>query len=396
MHENILFDRVKTLIGQYDQSKPFAIYLKDFFKKNPQMGARDRRETRDYCFHFLRLGRNLFGLEFINRLAVASFLCSAKKSQSLEILLHQHSSFSIEQIELPIEEKIKIVENVHTDFNLALIFFDKELLEKSIDQIAFFRSFLIQPLVWVRVKTGCKNDFVNELTEKNIPYREEDDLIFSFAAGQSLEGLASFTNGLFEIQDLNSGNIGNFLHPQKDDKWWDVCAASGGKSLLLVDKQPDIFILATDVRENILKNYSLRMKKIGFQGYVKQTIDLTERSINPSDRFDGIIADVPCSGSGTWARSPENLMVDHEKNVLKFYQPLQRKIVTNAVEHLKSDGIFIYSTCSVFTAENTDNVNYFLQHLSLELVETQLLKGYEIKADSLFVAIFRKVTKNKE
>ena len=67
MRENILYDRVKNLILAYDFAKPFAIYLKEFFRANRQMGARDRRETRDFCFNYLRIGKNLPQENFINR-----------------------------------------------------------------------------------------------------------------------------------------------------------------------------------------------------------------------------------------------------------------------------------------------------------------------------------------
>ena len=172
-----------------------------------------------------------------------------------------------------------------------------------------------------------------------------------------------------------------------------MCAASGGKSLCLIDKEPNIYILATDIRENILKNYSHRMRKNDFSGYEIQKIDLTKKSIDPGDRFDGIIADVPCTGSGTWARSPEHLLNNHAKNVLQFYQPLQRKLVENSIVNLRENGQLIYSTCSVFASENEENVAYFLEKLPLKLKEMKTLEGYEMKADSLFVASFVKISK---
>lgn len=393
MRENILFDRVKKLVEAYDHSKPFAFYLKDFFRANPQMGARDRRETRDYCYHLLRIGKNLPELPFNERLALAAFICSEKLFASLEVLLTNHSELTSHDVERPLIEKLELVKSKYPEFKLDLIFPNIELLSNEIDKEKFLLSFLIQPRVYIRIRKGFEVVVEAELNELKIAFTKESELIYSFAAAQSLEQLKNYTEGNFEIQDLNSAAIINYLHPNKDDKWWDVCAASGGKSLLLVEKESDLFILATDVRENILKNYSQRMKKVHFSGYAVQKIDLTQKSIDAAERFDGLIADVPCSGSGTWARSPENLMEDQRKNVRKFYQPLQRTIVEKAIPHLRETGTFIYSTCSVFAAENEENVRYFEEKLPLQLIEMKCLKGYENRADSLFVAVFKKVSK---
>lgn len=393
MRENILYDRVKNLILAYDFAKPFAIYLKEFFRANRQMGARDRRETRDFCFNYLRIGKNLPQENFINRLAIASFLCSEKNSTSLEYLISNHSVLSINDIGLDLDKKIELVKAQFPDFSLDLLFTDHQLLGEQINKEKFERSLLIQPRVWIRIKKGFQDVVVDELKSLDIPFQNEEINILSFNPTQNLEQLKSFIAGNFEIQDINSGKIADFFTPQKDDKWWDMCAASGGKSLCLIDKEPNIYILATDIRENILKNYSHRMRKNDFSGYEIQKIDLTKKSIDPGDRFDGIIADVPCTGSGTWARSPEHLLNNHAKNVLQFYQPLQRKLVENSIVNLRENGQLIYSTCSVFASENEENVAYFLEKLPLKLKEMKTLEGYEMKADSLFVASFVKVSK---
>ncbi len=358
------------------------------------MGARDRRETRDFCYHFLRLGNNLNDEKFHTKLAVASFLCSNSESQSLSILLSEHSSLPINELNSELNKKIEIVKGLFPDFDPLNIFPDKELLSDEVDVNSFCNSFLIQPRVYIRIRKKYTVEVRSELKELEIPFDETDDQVLSFAPMQKLEHLKSYDNGFFEIQDLNSQKISNFLEPKKNDVWWDACAASGGKSLALIDKEEDIHLLATDVRENILKNYSIRMRKVGFQGFNTQMIDLSKKSIDPSERFEGILADVPCTGSGTWSRSPENLLKNHRAKVTEIFQPLQRKIVHNVINHLRAGGILIYSTCSVFKAENEENVDYFLKNLPLKLKQKELLKGYEKKSDSLFVASFEKVSVN--
>ena len=105
--------------------------------------------------------------------------------------------------------------------------------------------------------------------------------------------------------------------------------------------------------------------------------------------YDGMLADVPCSGSGTWSRNPENLAF-FDENQLPAYRTNQEHIVTEAIKHLRSGGTLVYMTCSVFAIENEDMVAFILQNLNLVLVHSELVKGYENKADSMFYAIFRK------
>ena len=59
MHEESLIRRVKTLAEEYAFVQPFANYLKKYFRNHPEMGARDRRETRDWSINRLRIGKNL-------------------------------------------------------------------------------------------------------------------------------------------------------------------------------------------------------------------------------------------------------------------------------------------------------------------------------------------------
>ena len=103
-----------------------------------------------------------------------------------------------------------------------------------------------------------------------------------------------------------------------------------------------------------------------------------------------IIADVPCTGSGTWSRTPEQLFFFDEKDISK-YSSLQKKILTNTIPRLKAGGWLLYVTCSVFREENEGNVKFIEETFAVSLQKQELLIGYEIKADTLFVALFRKM-----
>ena len=100
-----------------------------------------------------------------------------------------------------------------------------------------------------------------------------------------------------------------------------------------------------------------------------------------------IIADVPCSGSGTWARTPEQLYFFKEDKI-EYYNKLQKNILSGVIPFMKPGGSLLYITCSVFSKENEEVVNYIVENHKLKLVKMELITGYKEKADTLFVALF--------
>jgi 16S rRNA (cytosine967-C5)-methyltransferase len=103
--------------------------------------------------------------------------------------------------------------------------------------------------------------------------------------------------------------------------------------------------------------------------------------------YDLVICDAPCSGSGTWGRTPEQLFF-FSIDKLNHYSSLQKKIVSNAVKGLKKGSCLLYITCSVFIAENEEVVNFIQKQFALQLVNQQYYVGYDKKADTLFAALF--------
>ena len=73
-----------------------------------------------------------------------------------------------------------------------------------------------------------------------------------------------------------------------------------------------------------------------------------------------------------------------------MYVAMQQQIVNNVIPQLKQGGTFIYITCSVFKKENEDIVNFIKEKFHLQLLQMELLKGYDKKADSMFVAVFKR------
>jgi 16S rRNA (cytosine967-C5)-methyltransferase len=197
------------------------------------------------------------------------------------------------------------------------------------------------------------------------------------------------------IQDYNSQqtlNLTSYMKRETPDIFvWDCCAASGGKSILAFDLLKNIRLTVSDTRKNILDNLKKRFAKAGIKNYHAFVSDLSvslpQSSMSKKQHL--IIADVPCSGSGTWARTPEQLSFFTKKKI-EDYSILQQKIVSNAIKILNENGYFLYITCSVFKKENEDNIDFIQRNLNLHLIKSEYLEGYQMQADTLFAALFQK------
>src|SRR5690606_33804989 len=191
--------------------------------------------------------------------------------------------------------------------------------------------------------------------------------------------------------------VGNFLldgirkagiDPGEIKKVWDCCAASGGKSILVNDLLGNIELTVSDVRESILVNLHKRFRTAGIKKYDPFVADLTKKKAKiqmEKEGMDLVIADVPCSGSGTWGRTPEQLRYFDCKQIDE-YVTRQERIVRNTYPCLKKGGLLLYVTCSVYGRENEEQVRKFEED-GMQVISTGVLKGR--KADTMFCGLVK-------
>lgn len=379
-----------SILERYDGKEPFHLYLKKYFSVNKKHGSRDRKIISSLCYNSFRLGMAVSsGITFTERFLLATFLIEQKASKILTELKPEWNKMIGENL----LAKIDLVKNI---FNPSGIFPFADELSNEIDRGLFNLSFLIQPKLFIRIRPGKKELVVNKLKKTNIFFEVLKDHCLAFSNSEKISNVLSIDQEVV-IQDYNSQQTEDLLKhewkkPEEKFLLWDCCAASGGKSILANDLFKGARLTVSDTRKNILQNLQLRFQRAGIVNYTSFIADLAatlpvEKVKKP---FDVIIADVPCSGSGTWARTPEQLLFFDPKEI-KRYAKLQQKIVMNVAGYLKSNGFLLYITCSVFKNENEENVSFFEEKTGLQLIKSQYLKGYEMQADTLFVALFKKI-----
>jgi 16S rRNA (cytosine967-C5)-methyltransferase len=266
----------------------------------------------------------------------------------------------------------------------------KEKISGQLDALMFERSFLIQPDVYLRLRPGKDRQVKHKLIQAGIPFQEINQECLALENSTSIDKVITLDQEAV-IQDLNSQQViqpvDRVFEKQQSFSVWDCCAASGGKSILLADHFLAARLTVSDIRESILINLRSRFKRAGIHSYTFFQANVGDPAFQLKERYDLVIADVPCSGSGTWSRSPEQLLF-FDPAKLEHYTTLQKKIALNVAKQVKEKGYFLYITCSIFKEENERIIAYLQQHTSLKLISSNYYIGYDKKADTLFAALF--------
>lgn len=383
--DNLLRSAVRIL-DAYQGEIPLQGWLKNFFRENPQMGSRDRRMVTEMVYCYFRLGHALKDIPKEARIIAGLFLSNQKREPILE---HLHPDWSA-QIEASTEEKIEIVQLKYPDFQVSEIFPWKNQLSPGVDHLRYCLSFLERPKLFIRIRPGRERQVKEKLNRHQIEYQDADPgstlpfTVCSFPSATKLDGVFVL-NAEAVIQDLSSQRTALYLKKgdHKNSEAWDCCAGSGGKSIMMIDLNPGCQLTVSDIRESILNNLKKRFTEAKLSAPKFFKADLTDQNDLPKQMYPFIVADLPCSGSGTWSRTPEALYFFDPQTISTFRQR-QERILTHVVSRLKTGGVLVYITCSVFEAEN-EQIGAYLARLPNFNIERQgLLTGYDEQADSMY------------
>jgi len=379
----------KQILHSYNSEEPFASFLKKYFSTNKKYGSRDRRQIAHLCYCFFRLGKAEMNAGIEDKILTGLFLCSDKPNEILGALKSEWN----ERVLLPVGEKCSMLNAQCSIFN---VFPWKDELSEGIDHEKFCVSFLVQPDLFLRLRPGREKLVTQKLKDAKIDFKVISENCIALPNSSKINEIIELDNEAV-VQDENSQRTGELIKSEMvshipiaigtEISVWDCCAGSGGKSIMAFDIDPKIELTVSDKRESILANLKKRFNNAGIRNYKSFIVDLSQnkpeiKNIKP----EIIIADVPCSGSGTWSRTPEQLYFFEDKKI-EEYSALQKKIVSSAIPQLQRGGSFIYMTCSVFKKENEEVVEFIKEKFGLQLKEMEVLEGYDKKADSMFVAV---------
>ncbi|MBS5798308.1 MAG: 16S rRNA (cytosine(967)-C(5))-methyltransferase RsmB [Clostridiales bacterium] len=234
------------------------------------------------------------------------------------------------------------------------------------------------------------------LSEEGITVLEEGFLPESLYihAPNGIHHSPSFKAGLWTVQDESAMLVGHVLGPEKGDEILDVCSAPGGKTVHLAElMQNEGHIIGADVHEHKIELIEKNAKRLGasiVEGKLQDGMLINE---DWKEKFDKILLDAPCSGLGIIKRKPD-IRYAKDETAIRDINNIQRKLLKNAINYLKKDGILVYSTCTLTQEENQNMVEYALSlGLQLDAIPYDMpacLKPY-IK-DNAYIEILPHVT----
>lgn len=366
---------LEEILTNYTGAEPFHHYLKQFFRKHRECGSKDRKALRELAYAYWRAG------------VLASGNNLEEKMKSGIQILEEFNRAGVDSSAL-------LDSTQHDTFH--------DQLSPFVKREQWFVSRFKEPLLWLRArrKAGVLRNY---LIQAKIKFEERNDGIFGIANGVDLDTIEPKLRRTIEVQDIASQIASGKIECKDGQTIWDCCAGSGGKSLALLDRGVKLNLFLSDKRDTIMENLHSRFKNAGYKNYAHKTLDILkakpdffqkgEEQIPVTESFfDEIICDVPCSGSGTWGRTPEIWSFFKTSEIDRFAK-WQRSLLDQAWPYLKPGGSIWYLTCSVFRLENEDVVARFCgKHPDAKIVFQEYVNELATGGDCLYIARIQKTS----
>ena len=368
-----------------------------------RFGSRDRRLYRELLFTALRHARVLSTLSPDDETSWAALLARACAP------VRETEAFRAAFALAPDAANDAPTLTALSALDLVPAWFAAEL-DKSPGQptpLELAAALLARAPVWVRLQTDAPDEAFAEWAARGwvaTPHPALPDAL-RLPAETSLSACAAYQAGHYEIQDLGSQLILASLDlPARSPgpRWLDACAGAGGKTLQLARLLgPSARVVATDIRPAALTELRSRAIRAGLGARIR-----TLPRPSSDEGYDGVLVDAPCSGSGTWRRSP-HLMGCTTPADLDDAAALQTRILNEAAAHVRPGGLLVYATCSVFHRENEGVASAFLasdagngftpEPTARDFGFTRLSYGLALNPgpednDGFYVSVFRRAT----
>ena len=261
------------------------------------------------------------------------------------------------------------------------------------------------PPMTLRINSSfiSRDDYIQLLSEKNItacPTKHSPDGI-KLDKPLQVTSLPLFHEGKVSVQDEAAQLAAVLLNPQQGDRILDACAAPGGKTIHLLERENDIELLAIDIEESRLEKVQENLTRTNLKAKLLAANAFTPDIWWDNIPFDRILLDAPCSASGVIRRHPDIKLLRQQSDIANLVED-QAQILAALWPLLKTEGMLLYATCSVLAEENTLQIEKFLQQNSnaelipitsdwgqQQIAGKQILTG-EDGMDGFFYALLQK------
>ena len=346
---------------------PADVLMKLFFKSSPHLGVRDRGLIAEGIYYALRHYASLrWAMRPVHpdRAPRLAALVTLARQHGLEALPPN----SIGREEGPLKNILAAkIEDApaHVRAELPQWLFD--LIEAQYDDTAVLYPAMLEgaPLdLRVNLLKANREEVLAELEKNGVqafatPYSPDG---IRLPTKPGLTQWPIYKDGLVDVQDEGSQLIARLVHPHRREMICDFCAGAGGKTLAMGALMRSTGRLyAFDVNEKRLNGMLPRMRRAGLSNVHPIAIrnEKDNRVKRLQGKFDRVLIDAPCSGTGTFRRNPDLKwrLYPAEKGRIN---DIQKNILEEASKLVKAGGRLVYATCSMIRRENQDVVEAFL------------------------------------
>ena len=210
----------------------------------------------------------------------------------------------------------------------------------------------------VNARRGSRDDYQIRLAAENLPATPIGEVGLLLDKPVPVDRLPGFAAGLVSVQDPGAQRAAELLDPAAGSRVLDACAAPGGKTAHLLE-MGDLDLLALDLKPSRCRRVEENLLRLGLAAEVRAADCVKLDTWWDGRPFDAVLADVPCTASGVVRRNPDSKWLRREDDIASFARA-QARILEALWQVVRPGGKLLYVTCSVFPAENGEQMAGFL------------------------------------
>lgn len=214
---------------------------------------------------------------------------------------------------------------------------------------------------------------------------------FDSSTGLKITSFSFYKEGHIYLQSLSSMLPVFLLDPHEKENILDMCAAPGSKTTMIQSiTNNKVNLTAVELHKDRFEKLKYNCNKQGANALLlnKNALDLDDMF-----KFDKILLDAPCSGSGTLDLSNNRYKTTFTKDLITKCVSVQKKLIKKSYKLLNSGGMLIYSTCSLLREENEDMVDFALKNgfdldfCKINIKNNSFSEGSSVN-ENVFIKIF--------
>ena len=222
--------------------------------------------------------------------------------------------------------------------------------------------------LWLRLNTQKTSlaEFEQQLNAASVDFESVSSTAIKLTNAGEIMQLPGFEAGHFAVQDFAAQQAAIILDPQVNDIILDCCAAPGGKSAGIIERQPKLSkLFMLDVDDKRMARVHENFARLGHDlAFEKQIAFVTQDAAslhNNADlpMFDRILLDAPCSATGVIRRHPDIMWLRKPADIAVLVE-LQKQILHSVWQKLRPGGTLVYATCSILQQENQAQIENFI------------------------------------